>query len=141
MLRTRWLVRTPILLYRLRLGFLFGHRLLMLEHRGRRSGRLRRVVLEVVAHPVLARYVVVSGFGERAQWLRNVRADPHVRVSVGWHRSRPAVATVLDRAEADAMLELYRQAHPQAWARLRDTMEQALGTEIATLPVVALDLS
>ncbi|MGH7735078.1 MAG: nitroreductase family deazaflavin-dependent oxidoreductase, partial [Gemmatimonadales bacterium] len=31
LLRVRWLVRAPIGLYRARLGFLFGSRLLMLE--------------------------------------------------------------------------------------------------------------
>lgn len=139
-LRTRWLVRAPIHAYRAGLGFLFGQRLLMLEHRGRKSGRMRQVVLEVVAHPSEDRYVVVAGFGERAQWLRNVRADSQVRVSVGRRRGNPAVATELDRVEADAFLADYAQEHPDAWDRLRETMEQGLGTDIATLPVVALDL-
>lgn len=139
-LRTRWLVRLPILVFRGGLGFLFGQRLLMLEHRGRKSGLPRQVVLEVVAHPEAGRYVVVSGFGERAQWLRNVRANPQVRVSVGRYRTRPATAAILDRAAADSMLEIYQRMHPRAWAQLRGTMEHALGTKIATLPVVALDL-
>lgn len=139
-LRTRWLVRAPIHAYRAGLGFLFGQRLLMLEHRGRKSGQMRQVVLEVVAHPTPDRYVVVAGFGERAQWLRNVRADPQVLVSVGRRRSNPAVATELDRAEADAFLADYARDHPDAWERLSATMEQGLGTDMATLPVVALDL-
>ena len=51
-LRTRWLVRAPINLYRVGLGFLFGTRLLMLEHVGRRTGARRYVVLEVVDRPL-----------------------------------------------------------------------------------------
>jgi hypothetical protein len=51
LLRVRWLVRAPIGLYRARVGFLFGSRLLMLEHLGRKSGARHYVVLEVVAHP------------------------------------------------------------------------------------------
>jgi hypothetical protein len=35
MLQTRRLVRAPILLYGLRIGFLPGHRMLLLQHRGR----------------------------------------------------------------------------------------------------------
>ena len=54
-LRTRWLVRMPVWLYRARLGFLFGNRLLMVEHIGRKSGRRRYVVLEVAS---LTRYAV-----------------------------------------------------------------------------------
>jgi hypothetical protein len=34
LLRSRWLMRAPIWLYRARLGFLFRSRMLMLEHIG-----------------------------------------------------------------------------------------------------------
>jgi hypothetical protein len=51
MLRTRRLVRAPIWLYRARLGFLFGPRLIMLEHTARKSGARCYVVLEVVDRP------------------------------------------------------------------------------------------
>lgn len=47
LLRVRWLVRLPLWLYRARLGLLVGHRMLMMEHIGRRSGLRRQVVLEV----------------------------------------------------------------------------------------------
>ena len=40
-------------------------------------------------------YVIVSGFGEAAQWYRNLLADPHVRISVGWRRNADAVAKLL----------------------------------------------
>lgn len=82
LLRTRWLVRAPIWLYRARLGFVFGDRLLMLEHIGRISGQSRYVVLEVVDHPDDA-FIVAAGFGEGAQWLRNLEADPNAHISVG----------------------------------------------------------
>jgi hypothetical protein len=59
------LVRAPVGLYRARLGFLLGSRLLMLEHTGRKSGARRYVVLEVVGHPRPRTYVVASGFGGR----------------------------------------------------------------------------
>src|SRR5579862_6380067 len=48
LLRTRWIVRAPVWLYRARLGFVFGSRLLMLEHTGRKTGTRRYVVLEAV---------------------------------------------------------------------------------------------
>lgn len=64
----------------------------MLEHHGRTSGQRRHVVLEVVDHPSPDRYVVVSGFGQRAQWFRNVATDPRVRVYVGGHKPMQARA-------------------------------------------------
>jgi hypothetical protein len=51
LLGVRWFVRAPIWLFRARLGFLAGSRLIMLEHIGRTSGQRRYVVLEVVDHP------------------------------------------------------------------------------------------
>jgi hypothetical protein len=67
-LRNRRLMRAPIWLYQARLGFLFGSRMLLLEHIGRKTGARRYVVLEVVGHARPGTYVVVSGFGDRAQW-------------------------------------------------------------------------
>lgn len=83
LLRTRWFVRAPIGVFRARLGFLFGGRILLLEHRGRKSGKARYVVLETVARPASDTVVVASGFGRSAQWFQNLTADPHCRVSIG----------------------------------------------------------
>ncbi len=69
LLQIRWLVRAPIWLFRARLGFLAGSRLLLLEHVGRKSGARRYVILEVVDRPAPGKYTVASGFGERAQCL------------------------------------------------------------------------
>jgi len=90
LLRVRWFVRAPIWLYRARLGVIFGHRLLMLEHVGRNTGQRRFVVLEVVDHPAPDRYVVVSGFGTRAQWFRNVEANSQVCVYLASYAPVPA---------------------------------------------------
>ena len=56
--------RVPVYLYRWRLGWLFGHRLLLLAHFGRRSGLRRQTVLEVVEYRKQGPEVVVAnGFG------------------------------------------------------------------------------
>ena len=39
LLRTRWIVRAPIPLFRAGLGWLFGGRFVMAEHIGRKSGK------------------------------------------------------------------------------------------------------
>lgn len=84
---------------------------------------------------------MVAGFGDRAQWLRNVRADPRVRVSTGTVRSVPAAAHELAHDQADTWLARYTQEHPFAWQVLAATMEQGLGTDIAHLPVVVLQIA
>lgn len=144
LLRLRWFVRAPIWLYRARLGILFGSRLLMLEHIGRTSGRRRYVVLELVDHPAPGSYVVVSGFGTRAHWFRNILADPQVRVWLTSRKPAPAIAHRLDAAAAAASLGRYATAHPRSWAKLRPVLEDTLGTHIdehgTELPMIALTL-
>lgn len=141
LLQNRTLVRAPIWLYRLRLGFLLGHRMLLLEHTGRKSGARRHAVLEVVERPAPDEYVIVSGFGERAQWYQNLLVNPHVRVSVGVDRDMPAVATVMPRDEAKAALTRYGKHHPRAWARIEPTLEAALQTPELDLPMLTLRLT
>lgn len=137
-------MRAPIWLYRARLGGLLGQRLLMLEHVGRKTGVSRRVVLEVIDHAAGDSYVVASGFGDRAQWFRNIRANPRVRVSAGSRASAPATARVLDRAEADRVLGHYIERHPRAWERFSAVLEQTLGESVSppntALPMVELRL-
>ena len=142
MLRNRRLVRGPILLYRLRLGFVFGARMVLLEHIGRRSGARRQVVLEVIERSPRG-IVVVSGFGARAQWFRNLLADPRGWVTVGSRRPQPVRAVLLSPAEAGAVMRTYAEQHPRAWANLRPILEDTLGTSIgegqSPLPLVRLE--
>lgn len=144
LLRTRWLVRAPVWLYRARLGFVFGSRLLMLEHTGRTTGARRFAVLEVVARPRPGTFVVASGFGARAQWFRNVQANPDVRVYLGAHGPAAATARLLSDGEAATALAAYASRHPRQWASLKPVFEATLGARIddqgTTLPMLALDL-
>ena len=144
LLRVRWIVRAPAWLYRARLGFVFGSRLLMLEHTGRKTGVRRYVVLEAVDHPDPGTYVVAAGFGDRAQWLRNVRVSPRVRVYTGFRCQVPAMARPMTSEETAAALTAYARRHPRSWAALKPVFETTLGARIdsdgTSLPLIALDL-
>jgi deazaflavin-dependent oxidoreductase (nitroreductase family) len=144
LLRSRRLMRAPIWIYKARAGALLGSRVLMVEHIGRKSGVPRYVVLEVIDHRTPDTYVIASGFGEKAQWFRNMVASPNVRVYVGSHPPAPATARVLDQQETDRTLATYRSRHPRAWARFKSVIEQTLGEPITDtntpLPMVELRL-
>ncbi|MDR5700921.1 nitroreductase family deazaflavin-dependent oxidoreductase [Agromyces aerolatus] len=140
-LRTRALVRAPIWLYRHRLGWLLGDRVLMLQHTGRKSGLARYVCLEVVEHSSPDRLAVVSGFGTQAQWYRNLKEDPNCRVSIGRRIAVPAYARMMAADESDATLTRYRAAHPKAWKILRDSIEKITGQRVTSLPMVELTLA
>ncbi|MCC6377044.1 MAG: nitroreductase family deazaflavin-dependent oxidoreductase [Microbacteriaceae bacterium] len=141
MLRTRWSARLPIGLFKAGLGWMFGSRVLLLEHRGRKSGQPRFVCLEVVERQAPDRIVIVSGFGERADWYRNLNADPNCFVSTGRMRRVPAIARFISSAEADKVIERYQLAHPGLWEQLRSAIEKAIGHPVQCLPMVELKLS
>lgn len=143
-MRVRWLMRAPIGLYRARLGFIFGTRLLLLKHVGRESGVTRFVVLEVVDHPAPNCYIVASAFGRRAQWFRNIAANPHVWVTVGSRRSKPGLARIMNEDESVRALAVYGAAHPDSWAALKPVLAQTLGEPVredgSNVTLVSLDL-
>ncbi|WP_433407570.1 nitroreductase family deazaflavin-dependent oxidoreductase [Saccharomonospora azurea] len=107
---SRSLFRLPIHVFRLRLGWLFLGRLLLLHHTGRRSGMRRSTVLEVVARDGES-YVVASGFGPRSDWYRNVLADPEVSIVVRT-TAIAAVARPLPGEEAEEFMAAYARRHP-----------------------------
>ncbi|MFB4315837.1 nitroreductase family deazaflavin-dependent oxidoreductase [Actinomadura sp. 21ATH] len=95
----RWLFRLPLHAYRWGFGWVFGHRILVLHHVGRVTGKRRQVVLEVVSRDA-GGYVVASGFGRKSAWYRNIEQKPDVVVQVGG-RVVPVTAEPLG-AEAGA---------------------------------------
>ena len=104
--------RLPIYLYRLNLGWLLGHRALLLVHQGRSSGLLRKTVLEVVLYiPVTRESVVLSGWGEKADWYRNIEETPALEVRTGGQRYVPQ-QRFLAPEENHAVLAEYGRRHP-----------------------------
>lgn len=111
----RWGFRLPIALYRARLGWLLGHRFLLLTHRGRTTGKLRRTVQEVVRYDPAARgSAVLSAYGERADWCRNILAHPAVEVRTGGSRYVPQYR-LLDPDERLAALRMYQRRYRRAF--------------------------
>ena len=126
----RWLrtaFRLPDRLYRSGLGALLGRRFLRLTHRGRRSGRHYATVLEVVAYDGrIPEFVVVSGFGARADWLRNIEAGGPVEVTVG-RQTFPAAHRRLELDEALGVFADYERRNRAAGPILRRVLSWLLG--------------
>ncbi|WP_406442388.1 nitroreductase family deazaflavin-dependent oxidoreductase [Streptomyces sp. NBC_00631] len=114
----RFAARLPILLFRCGLGWVFGRRLLLLHHTGRISGLHRRVVLEVVEHdPAGSGWIVASGFGPRAAWYRNLRAEPKTVIEVGTHHHAVTAHFLPPEDGADIMAR-HAPRHPRTAHRL-----------------------
>jgi deazaflavin-dependent oxidoreductase (nitroreductase family) len=106
-----YLFRAPVYLYACRLGWLLGHRFLLLTHSGRHSGLPRQTVLEVVEYRGQGPEIVVAnGFGPRSDWVRNIAAGSGEEVTVG---SQHFVAShrFLGEEEAVRVIERYEHRH------------------------------
>lgn len=111
---SRLLYRFPVLLYQAGLGRLFGGRFLMLTHIGRISGRPRYAVLEIIRREETNKaYYVLAAFGEESDWVRNLRANPEVEVTVGGRRYQ---ATAEFLAEVDTEREVLDYARRSPYA-------------------------
>jgi deazaflavin-dependent oxidoreductase (nitroreductase family) len=118
--------RLPILLYRCHLGWLLGHRFLLLTHRGRKTGTVRSTMLEVLHYePTSQESIVFSALGTRADWYRNIEAHPAIAVWTGRQRYVPTHRVLTD-AETASVAGQWQQEHPWA-ARLVMPVLQRFG--------------
>ncbi|MCP4005079.1 MAG: nitroreductase family deazaflavin-dependent oxidoreductase [bacterium] len=111
---TRRLYRAPIALYRLGLGGLLGKRFILIEHTGRVSGLTRRAVVEVLRYDAVRdEFIIASGFGEGADWYKNLIATPRASIQSGSRRVQ-VVANPLPVERRERELLDYGQRNPEA---------------------------
>ena len=109
----RLLLRSPVYLYRIGLGRLFGHRMLVIIHRGRRSGNIYRTPVEVASYdPATDESIVPSGWGPQADWYRNIQASPAIEIWLAGRRFRPE-QRFLSESEAATVMADYARRHPR----------------------------
>ena len=114
----RFGLRLPIWLYRAHLGWLLGERFLLLNHAGRKSGRIHQSVIEVVKHdPASDAYFVVSGWGSRSDWYQNIHQTPDATVWVGRRKLAVRAEDVPESTAVD-ILEEYTRRYPMAFKEL-----------------------
>ena len=119
---TRFFFRAPIWLFKLHLGWLMGNRMLKLTHQGRISGQPRQVVLEVVKHdPTTDTYYIAAAWGEKSDWVKNIRGNPYVQVQVG-RRKFDMLAEQLTPEQGELAILDYSQRHPTAMKNLAGYM-------------------
>jgi deazaflavin-dependent oxidoreductase (nitroreductase family) len=104
--------RLPVWLWRARLGWLLGHRFVLINHVGRISGRMRQVVVEVAEFDRASGAVtVVSGFGLGSDWYRNLLACPRASIQLGG-RVIQVRAVPLPLGQAAEVMAGYARRHP-----------------------------
>ena len=146
----RWLFRIPLLLHRAGIRGVervLGIDWVVLTTTGRRSGRPHVVMLDVVGHHAPGDvYYVQPADGRRADWVRNVAANPTVTAEVGGRMFRARVDDVTGAEGAEVVLHFIR-THP-LYARVIvwfvryvdrvDVPDDELRRALATTPVFAI---
>lgn len=117
----------------------------MITHQGRKTGKIRQTVLEVVRHDRgTGEFIVVVGYGKTSDWYRNIQATTALEIHVGGRRFSP-IQRFLTPEEVSKEFEYYESRHP----RLARTMARMIDLEydgseeqrinLATeLPMIAL---
>jgi deazaflavin-dependent oxidoreductase (nitroreductase family) len=139
-LNSRRAVRVPLPLFRAGFGWIFGPRMMMLEHRGRFSGSWHGTVLEVVERESKDSLLIASGLGPNSQWYRNLRELPACRVSVGFTRRRDARAELLSPEDSRVALARYASKHQATYRALKRAIVEATGDAEPEIPIVRLTL-
>ncbi len=112
------LFKAPAYAYHLKMGWLLGNRFLLLTHAGTKTGRIRHTVLEVIHHdPRNEESLVVSAYGKRAGWYRDITSRSALEVRTGRRRYVPEQRFLTEKEVHDTFVE-FERAHPKYVRRL-----------------------
>lgn len=103
--------KLPLLLYRLRLGWLLGRRFMQITHVGRKSGKLRRSILAVLHFDQHTHEILAVSAWKGSDWYANVQAAPALLVETGFVRYVPQQRSLTPQEIAAAFIE-FRKQHP-----------------------------
>jgi deazaflavin-dependent oxidoreductase (nitroreductase family) len=129
-------------------GRVVGAPIVVITHRGRRSGKHYRTPVEAITEDPVRHEIVVSPMrGKRGDWYRNVLSGGLVQVSLRGVSFVPTFRELSEPERADA-LRRYCADHPvygrlilRMLVRLHDLDGDPLTAVAAAVPMLALDSS
>jgi deazaflavin-dependent oxidoreductase (nitroreductase family) len=129
----RFIHLPPRLLYTVGLGPLIGNLVLLLTTTGRKTGKPRVTPLQYEL--IDGKIYLGSALGQKADWLRNLLANPQVEVRLKGQRFRGTAEIISDAKPIADYLEVRLRRHPHMMAAMlqsrglsipphRDALEQ-----------------
>ncbi len=91
-------------------GWIVGWLILLLEHKGRKTGRLYATPLQY--ERIQDDFYIGAARGLRSDWFRNLQADPCVHVRVGRKEFDAVAEPVTDLSRSADFLEYRLRRHP-----------------------------
>jgi deazaflavin-dependent oxidoreductase (nitroreductase family) len=105
------ILKFPLLLYQTGLGWLFGHRFMLLTHLGRHSGKVRRTVLAVLWFDPNTKEIMAISAWSASEWYKNILTSPALQVETGFIRYAP-IHRSLSSEEIAMLFEDYCRKYP-----------------------------
>jgi deazaflavin-dependent oxidoreductase (nitroreductase family) len=128
------------MLYRLGLGEVLARaRLIVLTTRGRKSGLPRHTIVEYRMHG--NKIYVISGWGDRPNWVQNLQAYPLATMKSGPRRYQVEASRVENTSEVLRALFLFRQPAPQVYDSILARMTEEDSVDARKLPQLASQLT
>jgi deazaflavin-dependent oxidoreductase (nitroreductase family) len=111
----KFFLKMPVWMHKLGLGGwerLIGARWMLVTTTGRKSGKLRETMLDVMDYnSATDTYYIDAAYGSRADWVRNIEAHPRFQAQVG-RRKFFAHLVPLSSGEAGEMMVNFYHAKP-----------------------------
>jgi deazaflavin-dependent oxidoreductase (nitroreductase family) len=102
--------KSPLFFWRLGLGPLTGKIFLLLTTRGRKSGLPRATMVEYYRYE--GKKYAIAAFGDKAQWYRNLLADPRVTIQTNDGTETATAVRVDDDLELVNVLAVFERHDP-----------------------------
>lgn len=111
----KFFFKMPLLLHKFGMGGwerLIGAEWMLITTTGRKTGKLRKTLVDVMDYnPDNDTYYIEAAYGSRADWYRNIKANPIFEAQVG-RRKFKAQAEELNKADTREMLVQFYQRKP-----------------------------
>lgn len=133
----RWLVRLPLLFYRVGLGDVLDRilHIMVLGTRGRASGLPRYTPIEYRRHG--SKIYVISAWGDQPHWFKNLQIRPEVMAQTGRQGCKATASLVTNEGEALRVLHLFRRRAPFFYDPLIARLSERDSVNARTLPEVS----
>ena len=108
----KYFFKIPVWIHKMGLGGwerLIGAQWMLITTVGRRSGKPRETMVDVMDYDSATdTYYIEAAYGPRADWVRNIEANPQFKAQVGRRKFHARLSALSSENAGDLMVKFYR---------------------------------
>lgn len=109
----KFFFKVPVWMYKIGFGGFerwFGAQWMLITHIGRKSGKRYDSMVDVMDYDKATdTYYIEAAYGTRADWYRNIQANPIFKVKVGRRKFEARAEALSTEGSADMLVKFYRE--------------------------------